>query len=184
MNNCKGKTKDNKKCKRKCKGKYCYQHKKSGGAVDPKDKYRIKDSVFNKGRKKYNPLSKFSKSTSPKAKQLSPKYISQAIGDYNIKKKGGLKQKKGRFTVESKSKSILVKKKGRFDVKKDFGNVNFEETVEVKKIRKNDCSKKNRPKLKRKKDNLKKGEIATYKKYCPKHQGNAYYTKNGFLCCQ
>jgi len=128
MNNCKGKTKNNKKCKRKCKNKYCYQH--------------------------------------------------------NKKKKGGVKEKKGRFTIESKSKSILVKKKGRFDVKKDFGNVNFEETVEVKKIRKNDCPKQNRPKLKRKKDNLKRGEIATYKKYCPKHQGNAYYTKNGFLCCQ
>ena len=31
MNNCKGKTKENKKCKRKCKGKYCFQHQKKGG---------------------------------------------------------------------------------------------------------------------------------------------------------
>ena len=134
MNNCKGKTKDNKKCKRKCKGKYCFQHNKVT--------------------------------------------------------KGGLKQKKGRFIVETKSKSILQKKRRRFNVvdtstKKDFpGNVSFKNTVEVKNIPKNDCPQRNRPKLKRKKDNLKKGEIATYKKYCPKHQGNAYYTKNGFLCCQ
>jgi tRNA(Phe) wybutosine-synthesizing methylase Tyw3 len=127
MNNCKGKRKDNKKCKRKCKGKFCYQHNK----------------------------------------------------------RGGIKQKKGRFIVEIESKNILQKpKKGRFNVKKDFGNVSFEEVVEVKKIRNNDCPKKNRPKLKRKKDNLKKGEKATYKKYCPKHQGNTYYTRNGFLCCQ
>jgi len=126
MNNCKGKTKNNKKCKRKCKNKYCYQHIK----------------------------------------------------------KGGVKIKKGRFVVDKKIKSILVKKKGRFSVKKDFGNISFEENVEVKKIPNIDCPKQNRPKLKRKKDNLKPGEKATYKKYCPKHQGNAYYTKNGFLCCQ
>jgi len=125
MNNCKGKTKDNKKCKRKCKGKYCYQHPK----------------------------------------------------------KGGVKQKKGRFTVETESKSILQKKKGRFSQKKIFGNVSFGE-LEVKKIPNNDCPQKNRPKLKRKKDPKNPNQKATYKKYCPKHQGNTYYTKNGFLCCQ
>ena len=58
--------------------------------------------------------------------------------------------------------------------------VHFGKT-EVKMIPKNDCPMENRPKLKRKKNPNNPKEIAVYKKYYPKHQGNAYLTKNGFF---
>ena len=44
MNICKGKTKNNKRCKRKCKNKYCFSHsKKQRGGQQPRQKYICKD---------------------------------------------------------------------------------------------------------------------------------------------
>lgn len=46
----------------------------------------FKNPAFNKGRKKYDPLSKYS-SNSPKSSQLTPEQLSQALGDYLHTKK-------------------------------------------------------------------------------------------------